>query len=89
MGVFGQKLPQNITTEQGFSSVESLKVKPEADHKDADRVGLDGLPHVGAVVWPGQAYYGTMDRMTAGNSSLDCLHSMYGLGRLVVGLWSA
>ena len=63
-GVFGQKYPQNITTKQGFSSVQTLKVKPEAEHKDADRVGLDGLPHVGAVVWPSQAYYGTVDRMT-------------------------
>ena len=42
----------------------ALKVKPEGPHKDADRVGLDGLPHVGAVVWPQQAYYGTVDRMT-------------------------
>ena len=66
MGVFGQRYPQNITTEQGFVSVEALKVKPEADHKDGDRVGVDGLPHVGAVVWPGQSYYGTVDRMTGG-----------------------
>ena len=63
-GVFGQKYPQNITTQEGFSSVDKLKVKPEGQHKDADRVGLDGLPHVGAVVWPQQAYYGTVDRMT-------------------------
>ncbi|KAL0055264.1 hypothetical protein WJX82_009622 [Trebouxia sp. C0006] len=64
-GVFGQKFPQNITTQEGFSSVDALKVKPEGPHKDADRVGLDGLPHVGAVVWPQQAYYGTVDRMTS------------------------
>ena len=44
--------------------MEALKVKPEGLHKDADRVGLDGLPHVGAVVWPQQAYYATVDRMT-------------------------
>ena len=44
--------------------MDTLKVKSEGPHKDADRVGLDGLPHVGAVVWPQQAYYGTVDRMT-------------------------
>lgn len=58
-GVFGQKYPQNITTQEGYPSVDALKVKPEAEHKDADRLGVDGLPHVGAVVWPGQAYYAT------------------------------
>lgn len=63
-GVFGQKYPQNITTKQGYSSVEALGVKPEAEHKDADKVGVDGLPHVGAVVWPTESYYATEDRMT-------------------------
>lgn len=76
-GVFGQKYPQNIITQEGYSSVDKLKVKPEGPHKDADRVGLDGLPHVGAVVWPQQAYYGTVDRMTcrasAGCCALMCL----------------
>ena len=63
-GVFGQKYPQNITTKEGYPSVEALRVKPEAQHKDADKVGVDGLPHVGAVVWPSEAYYSTVDRMT-------------------------
>lgn len=63
-GVFGQKYPQNITTREGYPSVEALGVKPEAQHKDADKVGLDGLPHVGAVVWPSESYYSTVDRMT-------------------------
>ena len=64
-GVFGQKYPQNITTQEGYPSVNALKVKPEAEHKDADRLGVDGLPHVGAVVWPGQAYYATKQGGTA------------------------
>lgn len=63
-GVFGQKYPQNITTKEGYPSVDALRVKPEAQHKDADKVGLDGLPHVGAVVWPSESYYSTVDRMT-------------------------
>ena len=63
-GVFGQKYPQNITTKEGYPSVDALKVKPEPQHKDADKIGLDGLPHVGAVVWPSESYYSTVDRMT-------------------------
>ena len=72
-GVFGQKYPQNITTKEGYPSVDSLQVKPEAQHKDADKVGLDGLPHVGAVVWPSESYYSTVDRMTC-KSSVVVVH---------------
>lgn len=75
-GVFGQKYPQNITTKEGFPSVDALKVKPEAQHKDADKVGLDGLPHVGAVVWPSESYYSTVDRMTCKSSVLSLTPSM-------------
>lgn len=60
-GVFGQKYPQNLSTKKGFASVAKFGVKEEGDYKDADRVGVDGLPHVGAVVWPTQSYYNTYD----------------------------
>ena len=51
----------------------ALRVRPEAQYKDADRIGLDGLPHVGAVVWPQQAYYATMDRMTCESVGDACV----------------
>lgn len=60
-GVFGQEYPQNLSTMKGYASVEKFGVGEEGDYKDADRVGLDGLPHVGAVVWPTQSYYNTYD----------------------------
>lgn len=60
-GVFGQKYPQNITTKAGYASIDKLGVMPEGDYKDANKVGLDGLPHVGAVIWPEESYYNTYD----------------------------
>ncbi len=30
----------------------------------AARIDSDGLPHVGAVVWPKQSYYSTVDTVT-------------------------
>ena len=39
-------------------------MRPEGGHKDADRIDVDGLPHVGAVVYPGQAYYSKKDKLT-------------------------
>jgi hypothetical protein len=39
-------------------------VVPEAAYKNAELVDGDGLPHVGAAIWPGQSYYSAMDRLT-------------------------
>ena len=36
----------------------------QAAHADAERIDVDGLPHVGAVVYPDQAYYSALDRVT-------------------------
>lgn len=33
----------------------------ESTHPNSDRVGVDGLPHVGAVVHPGEVYYSAHD----------------------------
>jgi hypothetical protein len=30
-------------------------------HRAADKVGADGLPYVGSVVWPGETVYVTKD----------------------------
>lgn len=37
---------------------------PEAAYKHAELIDGDGLPHVGAAVWPGQPYYAALDRLT-------------------------
>lgn len=47
---FGACLPQNVRPEAG------TKLAPDSCHKDSDRVDTDGLPKVGAAVWPGQTY---------------------------------
>lgn len=36
-------------------------MRATADYADAERVGADGLPYVGAVLYPGQAFYSTVD----------------------------
>ncbi len=41
-----------------------MQVREEGTQRNADRVDVDGLPHVGAVVYPGQAYYSKADRAT-------------------------
>lgn len=30
-------------------------------HRDAERVDVEGLPHVGSIIWPGQVLYSTKD----------------------------
>lgn len=42
------------------------RVQPEGPHREADLLDSDGLPHVGAAIWPGQYYYNTVDRLTGG-----------------------
>jgi len=36
----------------------------QAAHADAARIDADGLPHVGAVAYPDQAYYSALDSIT-------------------------
>lgn len=40
------------------------RVQPEGGHKGADLIDGDGLPHVGAAIWPGQSYYSAVDKLT-------------------------
>jgi hypothetical protein len=39
-------------------------VQPEGPHKAAELIDSDGLPHIGAAIWPGQPYTATMDKLT-------------------------
>jgi hypothetical protein len=78
-GAFGQRFPQNAPSLPSSSSSSSLpaaaaagggrggsarKLPHLAPRVDSERLGPDGLPHVGAVVWPGQALYTTRDLVT-------------------------
>ena len=72
-GAFGQRYPQNVHTPADSPAVKPAKLKPKGPHKDADRVDSDGLPHVGAVVWPGQSYYSTKDVSDGVNGERCCL----------------
>lgn len=68
------------------------RVKAEGSHRDADLIDSDGLPHVGAAIWPGQHYYNTVDKLTGGvggcwrglNMFSNCgrgFHMFYNWGR--------
>ena len=39
-------------------------MRPEGPHRNPLQVDADGLPHVGAAVWPEQYYYSAIDRLT-------------------------
>lgn len=56
-GAFGQKLPQNVPSYADSKSVKGPPhLDPQCDNKEYDRIGPDGLPHVGSVIWPGQVW---------------------------------
>ena len=40
------------------------QVQPERGHRNEERIDEDGLPHVGTVIYPGQAYYSKVDCAT-------------------------
>ncbi|MEW5303502.1 MAG: hypothetical protein WDW36_006188 [Sanguina aurantia] len=64
LGAFGQTLPQNIPTPATSDAVSDLGVVPDGAHKDSDHLDSDGLPHIGAIVWPRQSYYSSKDLIT-------------------------
>ena len=53
-GAFGDRFPQNKITVSGDGLV------PDSCHRHSDRVDMDGLPRVGAAVWPTQAFCTTV-----------------------------
>lgn len=64
VGAFGQEYPQNIPSTEDSAAIKKLGLKAEGSHRDADIYDSDGLPHIGAAVWPGKQYYSTVDRLT-------------------------
>ena len=80
-GAFGQKLPQNVPSNPDSESVKgSPHLDPQCDHKEYDRIGPDGLPHVGSVIWPGQVW---MSEARDATSNGLCIL------REIDGLWSS
>ncbi|KAK9845769.1 hypothetical protein WJX81_002042 [Elliptochloris bilobata] len=64
-GAFGQRFPQNVPAMPSSAAVTGVtRIQPQAAHANADRVDVDGLPHVGAVAYPDQAYYSALDQVT-------------------------
>lgn len=41
--------------------IVSLGVQPTRDYANSMELDVDGLPHPGAVIWPGKPYYSTVD----------------------------
>ena len=72
VGAFGADYPQNVPSTKNSAAVAGKKggvgmgigVQPEGGHKDADALDADGLPHIGAAIWPGRQYYCTVDKLT-------------------------
>ena len=62
IGAFGQRYPQNNPSTPGSPAVKSLGLRPASTgHKDSERIDVDGLPHVGAVIWPHTSWASTKD----------------------------
>ncbi|CAL5224064.1 g6689 [Coccomyxa viridis] len=64
-GAFGQEYPQARSSAASNPAVAGpLKLQSEGNHRNEERIDVDGLPHVGAVVYPGQGYYSKVDCAT-------------------------
>ncbi|KAK9786393.1 hypothetical protein WJX73_005626 [Symbiochloris irregularis] len=59
--IFGQKFPQNEPSKAESAAVSQKKVQPVGGYADAERMGTDGLPHPGTVLYPGQGYYSIVE----------------------------
>ena len=69
VGAFGAEYPQMIPSSPASISIAEKGVKPEGNHKEAQIIDIDGLPHIGAAVWPGQTYYTAADKLTGRGKS--------------------
>lgn len=64
-GAFGATLPRNVPSIEGESTAAAEgRVRTAGEYKDADHLDVDGLPHVGALIWPGETTYCTKDAVT-------------------------
>jgi len=60
-GAFGQEFPQNIASSPDGAAVAQRRARATGEYAEAERIDSDGLPFVGAAVWPGQSYYSTVN----------------------------
>ena len=56
------------------AAVAKHGVRAAGDYAEAERVDVDGLPLVGAAVWPGQSYCTTINK-TNGEHGLSLLRT--------------
>ncbi|CAG9461634.1 unnamed protein product [Pedinophyceae sp. YPF-701] len=61
---FGQRYPLNVPVAPDSAAALDLGAAPDQPLLHADRIDVDGLPHVGAVVWPSERYYSVADTTT-------------------------
>lgn len=64
VGAFGAEYPQMIPSSSQSGAVKGKGVQPEGPQKEAQIIDSEGLPHIGAAVWPGQMYYSAVDKLT-------------------------
>lgn len=64
VGAFGAAYPQMIAAQNSSSGARSKGILPLQPHKEPLILDKDGLPHIGAAVWPGQMYYNAVDPLT-------------------------
>ena len=78
-GAFGGALPRNLYPAGGAG------LREDGCHRDSDRIDADGMPKVGAAVWPGEAFCNTVRAPAASaprkNFTTNC-STMNGTGKL-------
>lgn len=72
VGAFGNKFPQMVPSSNASHGVRSKGIHPTEHHTESQTIDSEGLPHVGAAIWPGQSYYSAVDNLT-GRSKLGKL----------------
>ena len=69
VGAFGAEYPQMVPSTAASTAVKEKGVKAEGSYKGGALLDVEGLPHIGAVVWPGQTYYSAKDQLTGKSKS--------------------
>ncbi len=64
VGAFGEEFPQMLPAAPGSAAAAAKGLAPHGGHADAAILDSDGLPHVGAAVWPGQPFYAALDALS-------------------------
>eukprot|EP01026_Neomeris_dumetosa_P074280 TRINITY_DN7715_c0_g1_i10.p1 TRINITY_DN7715_c0_g1~~TRINITY_DN7715_c0_g1_i10.p1 ORF type:complete len:381 (+),score=35.68 TRINITY_DN7715_c0_g1_i10:80-1222(+) len=57
---FGTRFPVNTFVDHKSAAPRTKRIQPTGQHRDADVLDTDGLPKVGAVLWPKGAEYSVL-----------------------------